>query len=443
MASGRTAGRREGQLAGHRPQTGTEPAWPGLSWGQCWCADCERGQQPAAKTGAAGTGGRPRRDLGALRGGLGGGLCLQHVPYRAKGALLLRGRPGGRNTLPARWRLPRPTRPANAVGWLLIATSVLGVNALANQYAVAGLIVAPGKLPAAGLAAWIATWGWTPELVVPVLLPLLFPDGTLPSPRWRPFARAAAGCLVLLVVAAMLAPMGIDANHSITNPAGAGQVFTAVVLAMVALAALVLTPVSVLALVLRQRRARGAERAQLQWLSLAAVVTLALGIASGALRHPGQEALWALALAAIPAGIMIAVLRHQLLDIEVVLNRTVVYGLLSAVVLLGYVVAVAGVGPDAQRTGLVTVVVLALLAASARDRVQRAVDRLLFGYRKDPYAVVTRVGQRLDAAAGPLDAFAAAHRRVAQRAAPPVGGRHPGRPAAGPGRGGRPPAPRR
>jgi signal transduction histidine kinase len=135
------------------------------------------------------------------------------------------------------------------------------------------------------------------------------------------------------------------------------------------------------------------------------VVTLVLGIAESAVGEPGQEVLWALAMSAIPLGIVIAVVRHHLLDIEVVLNRTVVYGLLSAVVLLGYLIAVAGVGPAAQRTGLVAVVVLALLAASARDRVQRAVDRLLFGYRKDPYAVVTRVGQRLDAAAGPLDAL--------------------------------------
>ena len=156
---------------------------------------------------------------------------------------------------------------------------------------------------------------------------------------------------------------------------------------------------------LRQRRAVGAERAQLQWLALAVVVTVVLGVAAGAARPPAQEALWALAFSAIPAGIVIAVVRYRLFDVEVVLNRTVVYGLLSAVVLAGYFGAVVGVGQEAQRTGLVAVVVLALLAASARDRVQRGVDRLLFGYRRDPYAVVSRVGRRLDDASGPLDAL--------------------------------------
>ena len=88
-----------------------------------------------------------------------------------------------------------------------------------------------------------------------------------------------------------------------------------------------------------------------------------------------------------------------------VLNRTIVYGLLTSVVLAGYLLAVVGVDRAAQRTGLAAVVVLALLAATARNRVQRWVDRQLFGYRKDPNAVVSRVGQRLDDASGPLDAL--------------------------------------
>ena len=114
-----------------------------------------------------------------------------------------------------------------------------------------------------------------------------------------------------------------------------------------------------------------------------------------------------------------------------VLNRTIVYGLLTSVVLAGYLLAVVGVDRAAQRTGLAAVVVLALLAATARNRVQRWVDRQLFGYRKDPYAVVSRVGQRLDDASGPLDAvpgigLASMRDRAAAPGPPPASAR-PGR----------------
>lgn len=296
-------------------------------------------------------------------------------------------------------------RPRNAVGWLFVLTSILGVNALANQYAVTGLLVEPGRWPGATFAAWVAAWGWTPEIAVLVFLPLLFPDGMLPSPRWRPFARVAAGCLALLVVAAMLTPAPIDASDSISNPAGTTRAFAVIVVVTVAASGLILAPVAVVGLVLRQRRAIGAERAQLQWLSLAAVVAVVVAVAAAPVRPPWQEPMFAVAFAAIPAGIVIAVVRYRLFDVEVVLNRTVVYGLLTSVVLAGYLVAVLGADQAAQRTGLVAVVVLALLAATARDRVQRWVDRLLFGYRKDPYAVVSRVGQRLDDASGPFDAL--------------------------------------
>ena len=153
--------------------------------------------------------------------------------------------------------------------------------------------------------------------MVPAFLPLLFPDGTLPSPRWRPFARAAV-CFGLLVVAAMFAPIGTDADHAVANPLAIAPVFNAFVLVMAALIGLVVTPVSVLALVLRQRRAVGAERAQLQWLFLAAVVTIVFGVAAGAAHQPAQEVLWALAFSAIPAGIVIAVVRYRLFDVEVV-----------------------------------------------------------------------------------------------------------------------------
>jgi signal transduction histidine kinase len=311
-------------------------------------------------------------------------------------------------------------RPGNLVGWVLLAGCLVGINALAGQYAVAGLLGPHGRLPGAELAAWVGTWAWAPELAVLSLLPLLFPDGRLPSPRWRPLAWAILGCSGVLILAAMLAPIGPDASasHTLHNPLGQSPVFTGLLLVMVAVLGVVLIPLSVLALGLRMRRANSAERAQMQWLLFAGVVTLAFGVSASAVPKPWQEAFWAIGMAAIPAGIVIAVLRYQLLDIEVVLNRAVVYGLLTGLVLIGYLAAIAGVGQvAAQRTGLLAVAVLALLAAAARARVQRGVDRMLFGYRRDPYAVVDRVGQRLDLASGPIDALQqiASELRVALR----------------------------
>ena len=272
----------------------------------------------------------------------------------------------------------------------------------------AGLRVPHATLPGAEAAAWVNTWGWAPELVVLPLLPLLFPDDRLPSPRWRPVAWAILACMGVLVGAAMVAPLGPDADgsHTIHNPLGLTPVFTGLVFLTVIILGVVLTPLSVLALWLRMRRAHGAVRAQAQWLLFAGAVALVFGVSSSLVPLHWQDVVWVIGLAAIPAGIVIAVVRCQLLNIEVVLNRTMVYGLLTGLVLAGYLAAIAGVGQvAAQRTGLVAVAVLALLAAAARARVQQGVDRLLFGYRRDPYAVVDRVGQRLDLASGPLDAL--------------------------------------
>jgi DNA-binding CsgD family transcriptional regulator len=92
-------------------------------------------------------------------------------------------------------------RPDNVVGWIFAATAPLGVTALANQYAVYALLGHPGELPLGELAAWIAAWGWAPALFIPTLLPLYFPDGTLPSPRWRPYVRVVLGVLAVLATA--------------------------------------------------------------------------------------------------------------------------------------------------------------------------------------------------------------------------------------------------
>lgn len=108
-------------------------------------------------------------------------------------------------------------RPDNRVGWILVAMWVVGLNGLANQYAVSAVLVHPG-LPVATLAAWIAAWAWVPELAVPVFLPVLFPDGRLPSRRWRPFVVVAAVLLATAVLVLAFSKHPIDATEAIFNP---------------------------------------------------------------------------------------------------------------------------------------------------------------------------------------------------------------------------------
>ena len=168
----------------------------------------------------------------------------------------------------------------------------------------------------------------------------------------------------------------------------------------------VLTPLGLVSLVLRTRRARGVERAQLQWLQFSVLVTVILLFLPNLLPPAFGEAVFTLAVAAIPVGIAVAVLRHQLLDIQLVLNRTITYAVLTGVVVVAYLVVVELLGDvAAEKLGVVAVAVLALLLAGVRERVQGAVDRALFGSRRDPYSVVDRLGRSVDAASGPLDAL--------------------------------------
>ena len=164
-------------------------------------------------------------------------------------------------------------------------------------------------------------------------------------------------------------------------------------------------PLAVISLALRMRRARDVERTQLQWLFLGGLVLLV-----GALLPFSQvvgEAGLAIGLAGFPVGIGIAMLRAGLFDVELTLNRTVVFGLLTGLVVAVYAGVVYGVQAVAPGShwGVLLVALSALAAAAGRDRVQDLVDRWLFGYRHNPYAVVSRVGRQVATASQPVEAL--------------------------------------
>jgi hypothetical protein len=301
-------------------------------------------------------------------------------------------------------------RPANAIGWLFSAIGLLtATGTLALEYAEYTYVTRPGSLPGALLAAWYQWW-WLPLFaLILVFTPLLFPTGRLLSARWRPVAVAAAATTTLIAVGGALEPTLKLQNEDYTvhNPIGltvipdeeAGLLGAVLfgVLACCAVAALV-------SLILRFRRSRGVERQQLKWFTYAA----ALAILFQAVPTPQPEGavhdvLFGLTVAFIPVAAGIAVLRYRLYDIDRVINRTLVYGLLTVllgglyagmVLTLGQLAGEVGANPPSWAVAGATLAVAALFQP-ARRRIQAVVDRRFNRRKYDAAKTVEAFSARL------------------------------------------------
>jgi two-component system NarL family sensor kinase len=246
---------------------------------------------------------------------------------------------------------------------------------------------------------------------------LLFPDGRLPSPRWRPVAWALAVCTGLLTLAGAVDPHPIDLSgvETVSNPLGIeGLRAATAIVVLVFFVDMAVLLASAAAPILRFRRAAGDERQQLAWLAYVVAVTALVGIGGVVLvqtRHPlAADVAGILALVGLGVGIPvaagIAILKHRLYDLDLVVNRTVVYGGLTACVIATYVAVVGMLGMLFQQRGglgasLVATGLVAVLFQPLRERLQRAVNRLLYGDRAEPYAAMTRLGQRLETSLAP------------------------------------------
>lgn len=292
-------------------------------------------------------------------------------------------------------------QPRNPVGWLMLVPALIGPYELLALYA--GWQGGTGLF--GGFAAWVAIWGFAPYFFTLPVLPHVFPDGHPISPRWR---RALVAVLVVAsvtTVARMFAPTTADIAPDVENPLalpGGGWLNYVTLIGALSIF-LVGIPLAVASLWVRMRRAEGVERIQLQWLVLGGVI-LAVG---GLPILPGEWGL-SVGLLGLPVAIGIAMLRHGLFDVALTLNRALVFGLLTGLVVAAYALAIYGIQAVApgSRWGFLLVAAAALLAAAARDRVQALVDRLLYGHRHNPYAVITRVGRRVAAASEPVEALA-------------------------------------
>jgi signal transduction histidine kinase len=276
--------------------------------------------------------------------------------------------------------------PGHAVGWLFSGLGLLiALCLLSYSYAAWGLYAQGGEVP--GLTVAVLGWG---QAVVPLigLSLLLFPDGRLPSRRWRAVAVMSAVAILGFVVAALLRPGPLDPPFDrVTNSLGVAGLREAMdhltgVCWLLTYAALAL---GVRALALRLRRARGDERQQLKWVLTVSTVVGAATVAlmcSWLIRPEVDQwrpAVWAGVFIAFPVATGVAILRHRLYDIDVVLSRALVYGALTlllgaAYVAIALLVGVALGGGSAPATGVATLAV-ALAFRPLRARVQGAVDR--------------------------------------------------------------------
>ncbi|SCX19275.1 Histidine kinase-, DNA gyrase B-, and HSP90-like ATPase [Mycolicibacterium fluoranthenivorans] len=298
-------------------------------------------------------------------------------------------------------------RPRNPFGWLFCGASLAAaVTSLGNEYAVYALAVHRQELTGGLWVLWLANWSWVLYLgVIPVVL-LLFPDGNLLSRRWAPALIMAVAATLALLLAQMLRPGSMfepTSATSVGNPIGiqrwtTGLTTTGLIAEGLLDAAMV---IGVFSLLLRFRRSRGDERAQLKWLASVAVflpVTIAVRYVV-----PGTESTLAfkLHIALLIGTITVAVLKYRLYDIDIILNRSLVYTTLTVLVLGIYVAVVAAAGAVLQaRAGLVPSLVATGVVAAAfsplRHRLQLGVNKLLYGGRDEPYEVLSRLGQRLE-----------------------------------------------
>ncbi|MDQ3531679.1 MAG: hypothetical protein M3456_04800 [Actinomycetota bacterium] len=299
-------------------------------------------------------------------------------------------------------------QPRSAIGWIMLAVGVEeAVSDGLYIYAEYSLAIHPGSLPRPDLALALGAPTWVPFIgLMGTFLILLFPDGHLPSPRWRPWAWFCAFALTLSFIFILIAPLSFpDQGYpKLRNPLGI-EALRPYVDALFLI--LLLIPISIVGcaagLIQRFRRSRGQDRLQLKWLAAGAGATATLYliamVPSLALASQMEaEPVWLRALTQIsfysfvliPVAVGIAILRHRLYDIDLIINRTLVYGALTAALTVAYVLGVtvlqALLRPFAGQSQLAvagSTLTVAALFRPGRARIQTFIDRRFYRRKYD------------------------------------------------------------
>ena len=256
--------------------------------------------------------------------------------------------------------------PYNAVPWLMLG---IGVSSAVSLFSTTYLETSP-------LISWMAQWVWWPGWGLLPLVFLLFPDGRLPSARWRPAAwLAGLGAVIPILALALAAASHVDllTRRGVVSTVTGLPAVLILVARLGVLLALGCAVVALTALVVRYRRSRGDERQQLKWLLAAAAIVPVVTVLEGLWDPPG---VWLVGVIVVPIAIGIAMLKYGLYEIDPIINRSLVYGGLTAAIVGLYVGIVTLLGTLLQRSGLTVALaatgVVAVAFQPIRDRLQRA-----------------------------------------------------------------------
>ena len=283
-------------------------------------------------------------------------------------------------------------RPRNPIGWLFLAFAVVAAFAAsADRYASYALVEHPSSLPGGDWVAWLASGIWHPAFGFFVFAFLLFPDGRLPSARWRPVAWiAAANYLVGGVIGLLWGPLFGEFFPYAEPPFRLPDYFVVeVAFAVFLYVNFALLALSAVSLVLRLRRAAGVERQQLKWFVYAVALFALVFPPSIIVLGDGRLIVFLLPL--VPAAAGIAILRYRLFDIDVVINRTLVYGALTVMLAAAYIATVVAsqyvfralTGQESQLAIVASTLTIAALFVPLRRRVQAFVDRRFYRRKYD------------------------------------------------------------
>jgi hypothetical protein len=321
-------------------------------------------------------------------------------------------------------------RPENPIGWVFCGMGLTLVAAVFfGNYAEYSLVVEPGALPRAETAAWVGNWIWLVALSPLGFFLLLFPDGRPPSRRWRPLAWLQGAALACWFVSQALdpGPMVNAGYESIDNPYGIEALggFLTVIGAVSSSVLLVTVLASVFSIVIRFRRSRGDERRQIEWVAYAGALVALVLIMQLVVETtlPETDLLvevlnlgLVVALTGVPIAAGVAILKYRLYEIDAIINRTIVYVGLTALLALVYVGSVIALqyvfrtlaGGESSLAVVASTLAIAALFNPLRRRTQAFVDRRFYRRKYDAtktlaaFAAKLRDETDLDALSGEL-----------------------------------------